>query len=79
MNERAGADGELSIVVVEGGRDRAIVPSRPGDRLLAVPGGSVTVEGIRRAARSVRDQQDGRNVASIAQATLGPEACEGCR
>jgi hypothetical protein len=72
MEGNAAPDDELNIVVVQGQSERAIVPSYRGDRLLPGPQGSVTLEGIRRAAGRVRDQQDVRNIGPIAQATLRP-------
>jgi len=58
-----------SVVVVRGGRSRALVPV-DGDQPLALSEGSVTLEAIGRAARRVQDQHHRTNVASIVEATI---------
>jgi hypothetical protein len=70
MADGTGAGERVSMVVVDDQDGRAMVPVDARGHLLARPGGSVTLEGIRRAARQVREEQDGRNIGSIAEATL---------
>lgn len=63
-------DGEVNVVLVDGEGNGVIVPTEGGDRLLPVPTDSVTLAGIRRAARRVRAERRPENVAAIAEATI---------
>jgi hypothetical protein len=63
-------DDEMSVVLVDRESNRALVRFEGDGRLPGAPHGSVTVEGIRRAAKRVREQQDGRNLGAIAEATI---------
>jgi hypothetical protein len=71
MGKDSGEGEGLSVVLVDGASKGAIVPARSRDRLLPVPRDSVTLAGIREAARRVRNEQDSRNIAAIAEATIG--------
>jgi len=70
MGEGSNAGDEVSVVLVGGEGNGVIVPTEGGDRLLPVPEDSVTLAGIRRAARRVREEVDDRNLAAIAEATV---------
>lgn len=71
MAENGAADEGVSVVFVDDSGSRAIVPVDVRSRLLARPGGSVTVEGMRRAAKQILQGQDPRGDGPIAEATLG--------
>ena len=62
----------MNVVLVDGANQKVIVP-QDGDRLLPVPQDSVTLAGIRRAARRVREEMDEGSIAAIAEATIGQE------
>jgi hypothetical protein len=73
VDRDVGNERELSVVLVRGSASNAIVPSEPFGRFPALPGGSVSLAGIRRAASKVREEDGQRNLAAIAEATLGSE------
>ena len=78
----SGDGGGLSVVLVRGGATNAIVPAESFGRWPALPGGSVSLAGMKRAATSVREDVGERNVAVIAEATLGGQesgcSAQGC-
>lgn len=64
--------GKLSLILVNGARNGAVVPIRTARSRFAVPTGSVTLRAVKRAAKKVRRQQDGRNIGGIVEAIIGP-------
>ena len=77
VDRDAGNERELSVVLVRGSASNAIVPSESLGRRLALPGGSVSLAGIRRAASKVREEDGHRKLAAVTEATLGTES-PGC-
>ena len=73
----AGDERALSVVLVRGSVPNAIVPAESFGRWPALPGGSVSLAGIRRAASKVREEDGRGSLAAIAEATLGSERA-GC-
>jgi hypothetical protein len=80
MGDVSAAGDEINVVLVDDAGQQVIVPTEGGDRLLPVPQDSVTLAGIRRAARQVREERDNRTIAAIAEATIGRKRppCESC-
>lgn len=74
MGENEAPDAGLSVVLVDGGDGRAIVPLESQGRWLVRSEGTVTMDGIRRAARKVRREQSGRNMGAVVEGTLGAVA-----
>jgi hypothetical protein len=63
----------VNVTFIHDGGSRAITLTNGGNQLPAVPEGSVTAEGIQRAARRVAEEVDGRKRA-IAEVTLARTA-----
>jgi len=80
LDRDAGDAKEFSVVLVRGHGANALVPTESFGRWPAVPSGSVSLEGIRRAASKVREEDGRRNLAAIAEATLasGQPGCDRC-
>lgn len=70
MGRKASADESLDVVFVDNRSDTAIVAIEDDGEGGPVPQGSVTVEGTRRAARKVGEDQTARDGGSIAEATI---------
>ena len=76
VDRDAGDRRKLSVVLVRGNAPNAIVPADSFIRWPALPGGSVSLTGMRRAASKVREEDGRRNLAAIAEATLGSERAD---
>lgn len=73
MGENTAFRDEISVVLVDDAGRQVLMPGGDGDQLLPVPKDSVTLAGIRRAAKRVREEQRTRNAVAIAEATIGRE------